>query len=225
MSARRMEQRGRPYYDQMIEYYDGAKYSFDWGAVRQSYVDDYADLKPEQEPSVEYLQQTLSGRRVLEVAAGGGRWTRHIAAVAESVVATDTSDQILKIGRRLVPDANVQFLKYDAWNLDALRGTFDAAFHYNFINHVPFSDWPALLQHIHTKLEPGAVVLMGGQDFRGPVRDDLDWYSEYDCTDGKHYELVDNVPEEKQLISLIGLLAQNIEFDQHAGWWVKYSVL
>jgi SAM-dependent methyltransferase len=37
----------------------------------------------------ESLQQTLTKRRVLEIACGSGRWTQFIADVAERVVAAD----------------------------------------------------------------------------------------------------------------------------------------
>ena len=87
------------YIAQMVEYYDRAEYGSDWDQVRRSYVDDDAHMKPELGRLMGKLQQTFKGRRVLELAAGGGRWTRYLAVTAESVLATDTSAQILKIGR------------------------------------------------------------------------------------------------------------------------------
>ena len=212
------------YIAQMVEYYDGAKYGSDWDQVRRSYVDDDAHMKPELGRLMGKLQQTFKGRRVLELAAGGGRWTRYLAVTAESVLATDTSAQILKIGRELVPAANVQFRRCDAFELGDLAGPFDGAFHFNFINHLPYGSWPRLLEQVHGKLTPGAVVVMGGQLYRGPQSDGGDFYGERGCSNGKRYKLIDNWPEPEQVQDLIGHLARDIEFEIDCGWWVKYRV-
>lgn len=213
------------YRRQMIEYYDGAKYSYDWDGVRQSYIDDEANLSVEQRRTIEQIQRVFSGRKVLELAAGGGRWTKHIVQTAESVLATDTSEQVLAIGRSLVKAANVRFVQSDAFDLDQLEGRFDAAFHFNFINHLSYSDWPRLVESLHRKLTRGSVVVMGGQRYRAPESDDgIDFYSDRECSDGKRYRLIDNLPDEAQVQSVIGNLVKNMEFTMDHRWWVKYTV-
>ena len=213
------------YRRQMIEYYDGAKYSYDWDSVRQSYIDDEGNLSVEQRRTIEQIQQVFSGRRVLELAAGGGRWTKHIAQTAESVLATDTSEQVLAIGCGLVNEANVEFVQSDAFDLGQLDERFDAAFHFNFINHVPYSDWHRLVENVHRKLTRGAVVVMGGQRYRAPESDDgIDYYSDRECSNGKRYRLIDNLPDEAQVESVIGHLVEDMEFTMDNRWWTEYTV-
>ena len=220
-----VDEASRSYHRQMIRYYDGPKYSFDWDDVRQSYVDDESNLTADRQRIVTELHDTFSGRNVLEIASGGGRWTAHIAQTAESVLATDTSGQVLNIGRSLVTARNVKFLQCDAFDSGKLEGSFDAAFHFNFINHVPYSDWSRLLEQIHSKLDPGSVVVMGGQLYRGSEsHDGLNYHSEYDCSDGVHYKLIDNIPDEAQVASLVGHLVKDLEFSVRSGWWARYSV-
>src|SRR5437867_4110512 len=76
------------------------------------------------------LQETVGGRRVLELACGHCRWTPFIAEVAESVLATDLSPNMLQWGRRLfayaAPEAgNVSFRLADAFRSDEIAGDFD----------------------------------------------------------------------------------------------------
>ena len=217
--------KSQSYLTQMIEYYDGAKYSYDWDGVRQSYIDDEAKMTAEQSRTIEQLQHTFSGRKVLELGAGGGRWTKHIAQTAKSVLATDTSEQVLAVGRSLVEETNVNFLQCDAFDLSRIEGHFDAAFHFNFINHVSFSEWPRLLEHLHGRLDSGAVVVMGGQHYRGPDSDDgIDYYADRECSDGKRFTLIDNLPDEAQVEFVIGHLIENLEFTLDDRWWAKYCV-
>lgn len=220
-----MDLKSHSYRRQMIEYYDGAKYSYDWDGVRQSYIDDEANLSVEQRRTIEQIQRVFSGRRVLELAAGGGRWTKHIARTAKSVLATDTSEQVLAIGRSLVKEANVDFVQSDAFDLGQLDERFDAAFHFNFINHLAYSDWPRLVKSLHRKLSRGAVVVMGGQRYRASKSDDgIDYYSDRECSNGKRYRLIDNLPDEDQVKFVIGHLVEDMEFTMDNRWWTKYTV-
>ena len=220
-----MDLKSHSYRRQMIEYYDGAKYSYDWDGVRQSYIDDESSLSVEQRRTIEHIQREFSGRKVLELAAGGGRWTKHIARAAKSVLATDTSKQVLAIGRNWVKEANVDFVQSDAFDLGQLDERFDAAFHFNFINHLSYSDWPRLVKNLHRKLTHGAVVVMGGQRYRASESDDgIDYYSDRECSNGKRYRLIDNLPDEAQVQSVIGHLVENMEFTMDHRWWTKYTV-
>src|SRR4030095_4744261 len=83
------------------------------------------------------LQNQVRDRRVLELACGHCRWTPFIAEVAESVLATDLSPNMLHWGRRLfayaAPKAkNVAFELADAFRPDEIVGDFDAAAVVNF---------------------------------------------------------------------------------------------
>ena len=213
------------YYREMVEYYDGAKYAFDWRAVKQAYTEAETKMGAERRATMEWLQEAFAGRRVLELACGGGAWTRHIARTASSVLATDTCGEMLRIGRELTPAANVEFGLRDAFDLAGLPRRFDAAFHFNFINHVAYEDWPRLLGGLHAVLEPGAVVVMGGQPYRGDQQDgrgnNYDWRA---CDSGQRYRLIDNWPDEGRVRAAVGDQAEELEYHEKQGWMARYRV-
>jgi len=150
------------YNQQMIAYYYGAKYGHDWEAVRQSYLRSQANVKPSLRRAMLMLQDAFRGRRVLELAAGGGQWSREIAQTAKTVLATDTSERVLEVGRSLTEEINITYRRCDAFDVSEIDGSFSGAFHFNFINHLCYTQWAGLVEHLHTKLEAGAVVVMGG---------------------------------------------------------------
>ncbi|NKB70535.1 MAG: methyltransferase domain-containing protein [Candidatus Latescibacteria bacterium] len=213
------------YFAQMYEYYDGAKYNFDWDSVRKGYEKTHAQWGADVS---QHMGDYFRGRKVLELACGGGFWTRYIAATAEAVVATDIAAWTTEIGPEFAPQDNVSFFQCDARDLSPIAGQFDAAFHYNFINHVPYDDWSKVLDELHTKLTPGARVLMGGQQFRGEHQDpdSADFYSLRTCDNGKTFKLIDNIPDEERVSALLGSRGILREYDgSDGGWWVKYEVI
>jgi len=89
--------------------------------------------KPERQAELARLRQLipdrLRGRRVLEVACGTGYWTVPIARAAAEVLATDISEEPLRIARaKRLPEGRVQFRLADAFAFGASLGSFDAAF-------------------------------------------------------------------------------------------------
>ena len=80
-------------------------------------------------------------------------------------------------------------------------------------------------------LEPGARVIMGGHQYRGEHRDpgQADYYSLRTCDNGQTFKLVDNIPEERLVASLLGSRGALLEYTfkhygEREGWWVKYEV-
>jgi len=103
----------------------------------------------------------LAGTRVLELACGTGYWTTLIATVAKSVLATDFSEEPMRIARaKSYPPAKVRFELADAYALEATLGRFDAAFAGFWWSHVPRERIDEFLASLHARLEPGARVLL-----------------------------------------------------------------
>ena len=77
--------------------------------------------KPERQADLarltEHLRCAAAGRRVLELACGTGYWTAALANAAESILATDASEEVLEVARakRLDP-SRVSFTRADAYN-------------------------------------------------------------------------------------------------------------
>ena len=73
----------------------------------------------------------LSGCRILEIGAGEGRLTWHLARTGSSVLAIDSDPASIDVARTAVPEeiaGRVGFKAVDALELDEPEGSFDAAF-------------------------------------------------------------------------------------------------
>ncbi len=73
----------------------------------------------------------LNGLRVLEIGAGEGRLTWHLARKAAFVLAIDSDEEAIKVAGAGVPTAlaeRVRFKALDATELDEPEESFDAAF-------------------------------------------------------------------------------------------------
>jgi ubiquinone/menaquinone biosynthesis C-methylase UbiE len=83
--------------------------------------------KPERQEDLARLREIvpslLDGRDVLEIACGTGYWTQHVAARAESMLATDINDEVLELARsKPFPRDNVEFARIDISRKTISRG-------------------------------------------------------------------------------------------------------
>ncbi len=76
--------------------------------------------------AVDLAARVPAGARVLEVACGTGRVTRHLLARAREVVATDLNEAMLGRAQQLIEDARVTWRVADAQALPFADGEFDA---------------------------------------------------------------------------------------------------
>jgi Methylase involved in ubiquinone/menaquinone biosynthesis len=103
----------------------------------------------------------LSRRRVLDVACGTGYWTRLIAPRAAAVTGVDLSPEVLAIAKAHQPmSAPATFVIGDAFALDQVSGTFDAAFLGFWWSHIPDFDLHRFLTGLHERLGAGALVVV-----------------------------------------------------------------
>ena len=104
------------------------------------------------------LGGTMKGGRALEVGCGRGVGTRLVLDRfgAESVDAFDLDPHMVELARaRLAGDADrVRLWVGDVEHIDAPSSTYDAAFDFAIIHHVP--RWRDALREIHRVLKPGA---------------------------------------------------------------------
>jgi len=181
------------------------------------------------------LQETVRGRRVLELACGHCRWTPFIAEVAESVLATDLAPNMLQWGRRLfayaAPESrNVSFRLADAFRPDDIDGDFDAAAVINFFQHIPTARQDEFLIFLHAKLGAGAKVFLAANHLKGKFRESLirhgdDLYSRRRRPDGTSYEIIDNAFDESSLRMLLESHADDMSYTSgEEYWWVTYTV-
>ncbi|MCC7262170.1 MAG: methyltransferase domain-containing protein [Candidatus Latescibacteria bacterium] len=180
---------------------------------------------------VRRLQQVLAGRQALEIACGSGWATRLVAEVAASVVATDLSPTRLKLARRRQgPDrSRVRFLRADAYALDQVPGSFDAAYALAWFAHVPRERHQLFLDGLHQRVGRGGRVFLA--DERYNIGEDLECPGEQDsyelrCLDGgARYPIIDNKFDEAELRRIFGPGARDLVI--HPGkdyWWLDYTI-
>lgn len=125
--------------------------------------------KPERQEDLAALErlvvQALAGRRVLDIAAGTGYWTERFAGATRSTMACDVNEETLLVARsrRTWPD-RVSFARCDAFALDDVAGSFDAAFVGFFWSHVDVEELDAFIDGLIRRLEPGATVVIVDND-------------------------------------------------------------
>jgi 2-polyprenyl-3-methyl-5-hydroxy-6-metoxy-1,4-benzoquinol methylase len=115
-------------------------------------------------PIVDALCDELRDRALLEVACGPGFWTRHVAKVAASILATDYNESPLAIARaKRIDPMRATFARADAYDLSSIDGTFTGAFAVDWLAHVPLSRLDAFLDTLHARLAPHARVVFCDQ--------------------------------------------------------------
>lgn len=105
-------------------------------------------------------------RRVLEIAAGTGRVTRHLLAALPGegeLVATDLNEPMLAEAQRRMPaDARVRWQAADAQALPFSDGAFDVVACQFGLMFVP--DKPLAARELHRVLRPGGTLLLSTWD-------------------------------------------------------------
>lgn len=138
MSEQGIWDRLAPRYDLIVRFFGRA-----YPAIREALVEDLA-----------------GARRVLEVASGTGQFTLDLARLADEVVATDVSPEMVRrLTARLRAEAvsNVEAVVADAYELRFADASFDAAVAANVL-HVMETPERALAQ-IHRVLRPGGALV------------------------------------------------------------------
>jgi demethylmenaquinone methyltransferase/2-methoxy-6-polyprenyl-1,4-benzoquinol methylase len=187
-------------------------------------------------PIIDWVEPHIRGRYVLEIACGTGNWTQVLSQRAKSVVATDVNASVLEIARQKpYSGKNVVLQVADAYSLDSVEGTFDAAFGADWWSHIPKQEIPKFLGSLLPKLSSGSSVVMIDMLHR-PQFDD--WFSHYDrygnridkrpMQDGGAFHVVKNFPDERELVQLLTPMVTDIEYREHEDllrWMLTFRTL
>jgi demethylmenaquinone methyltransferase/2-methoxy-6-polyprenyl-1,4-benzoquinol methylase len=146
----------RAYYNQRADEYD------EWYLRLGRFAD-----RPEAErwhAEVEQLRERVAGfgaGRLLEIAAGTGWWTQHLARRAR-VTAVDYAPAMLaRLGARLGEQALVvERVRADAYKLPLASAIFDTCFFGFWISHVPYTRLPEFLGELRRVVRPGGQVMV-----------------------------------------------------------------
>jgi SAM-dependent methyltransferase len=188
--------------------------------------------KPERQSDLRAMEAALpacfAGRSGLEIAAGTGWWTPHVARDAARWLATDLNPETLAIARGKRLPACVELRTVDAYTMAELGDeTFDAAFAGCWWSHVPLQRLPAWLATLHARLRSGARVVMLDNRFvqakSTPIsRRDAqgNTYQQRALDDGSLHEVLKNFPTADQAVAALGPRARDPQWTEHTHYWV-----
>lgn len=188
--------------------------------------------KPERQEDIgilrSRLQELLSGRSVLEIAAGTGFWTQHIAPVATNLLATDVNPAPLAIAEtRDYAGGNVRFQLCDAFQPEAVEGTFDAAFAGFWWSHLRLDEVPRWLDALSRRLASGTLVVAADNRFvagsNHPIaRTDAEGntYQQRQLADGSTWEVLKNFPTPVALRRAVRPYSDHLHVEELTYYWL-----
>jgi SAM-dependent methyltransferase len=173
------------------------------------------------------------GRRVLEVAAGTGVWTRVAAEVAAHLTATDVTTDTLAIAKEKTRHLRrLEFIIADAYRLRTVDGAYDAGLAMQWFSHVPRKRFGEFFDSFHGRLGSGAVVFMAdNQPHRDQLKTDLireglepDTYQDRSLPDGSVYRIIKNYFSTQEIEGIFGSFADCTIRTNEQWWWVTYTI-
>jgi demethylmenaquinone methyltransferase/2-methoxy-6-polyprenyl-1,4-benzoquinol methylase len=197
---------------------------------------DYDDVyfRPERQADLLTVRTRLTdlfaGKRVLEVAAGTGWWTNVLADTAASVTATDVNRATLDVAsaRRAWPPS-VEFVIADAFQLQAIRGNFDAAFAGFFWSHVPLEKLDAFLDDLMPRLLPGSLMvfidnrLVPGSVHPVARRDEQgNTYQKRQLKDESSWDVLKNFPQPDEVRTRLSRIGSAVEVQELDNYWLAW---
>ena len=187
--------------------------------------------KPERQADLarlrEHLRRSLAGRSVLELACGTGYWTAAIADVADSILATDVSEEVLEVARAKGLDPTpVSFSHADAHHPIQRSRDFTAGLAAFWWSHIPRVRLSAFLDRFHAALVPGARVVFADNRFvegsSTPIcRTDAagNTYQLRHLQDGTTHEVLKNFPSAEELRNLLQPYSDAVEVTTFDYFW------
>jgi SAM-dependent methyltransferase len=181
-------------------------------------------------PIVSRAEALLAGLDVLEIACGTGNWTQVLATRVRTVLATDVSDEAIRLarGKEYPPDV-VSFRVLDAYSLEGVGATFGAAFAADWWSHVPRSLLGSFLDGLHSCLVAGARIVLldmlpGDHPDLVPYRRDSEGNAICRRTlpDGRVFDVVKNFPDPEEILHLLSGRVEDPEYEcwESLGRWL-----
>ena len=104
----------------------------------------------------ELVQETMTGRRVLDLACGNGRWLARFRPA--DYVGLDLNEAMLREARQRYPDARVRVRRHDATSLSR-RLVRRPALRFGAMGHLPPAGQQAMVDEAWRVLEPRGMAI------------------------------------------------------------------
>ncbi len=215
-----------PLVNEIVKYYDSLsqQYHESSGYDKETSLATYREIK-------ELIDKLFINRNVLEIACGTGYWTEILSQSASSVLATDLNASMITKAKGLYSSTNIEFRVADAYSLNTIPNHFSGAFSVLFWCHIPKSKIHQFLNTLHSKLAPNSPVLiicqLEDQDSMNHAIDSEGNTIALRKADSQTYNIVKNIPSEKELTELLAPHAKNILYSRYPDyglWSVSYSI-
>ena len=150
------------------------------------------------------LRKIFRDKFVLEAACGTGYWTEVISEFASKTVSFDFSDEVIEIAKSKM--LNAEFIIDNAFEMNNIRGDFDAGCANFWFSHIPKNKINDFLNLFHSKLQHGSIIFMTDNIFIDGVGGNLltkpgdeNTYKIRVLSDGTVYEIIKNYYSEEEL--------------------------
>ena len=179
------------------------------------------------------LRQWFTDQDVLEVACGTGYWTQVISERANSIVATDVSEEVLAIARnKIYGGTRPVFQIADAYTLDIPAGLFTAAFAGFWWSHIPNQRIREFLARLHQGVGAGGTIVFVDNNYvegsSTPIsrRDTQgNTFQNRRLEGGARFEVLKNFPTESELRDKVSDIAEEIVVATLKYYWcLSYRV-
>jgi SAM-dependent methyltransferase len=175
----------------------------------------------------ERLQEVLFGQHVLELACGTGYWTEQYADLAESVLATDITPEVLAIAEAKDID-KVEYAVMDAFDVQKPAGrTVTACFAGFWWSHVLREKQSGYLEQLRARLgKDTLLVLIDNNYVEGSstviARTDLEGntFQIRTLENGDRYEVLKNFPTDSALRKKFADHAREIRILRNEFYWM-----
>lgn len=204
----------------MVEYY-----------AKRAAIHDEVYTRPERQaelPTVRnWLRETLTGHRVLEVACGTGYWTVPASETAEFILATDINRAAIEIAEaRSLPADRVEFALADAFSIE-VKQPFSACLAGFWWSHVLREEQGNFLRQLRQQLGKDALLVMCDNVYvegssTSIARTDLqgNTFQIRTLPTGERYEVLKNFPSDSGLRKRLGPYLKEIRIQRLTHYWM-----
>ena len=187
----------------------------------------------EQNEIKDKIREVFMNKSVLEVACGTGYWTEIISQVADTLTATDISEEtLIEARKKNLEFRNVDLKIADSYKLDKIEGKFNAGCANFWFSHIPKSRIEEFIEGFHKRLEQGSVVFMadnvyvphiGGELISKPNEEDT--YKIRELSNGEKYEILKNYYTAYELETIFKKHTDDLQIKMGSCfWWIWYTV-